>query len=112
MLSKRMQCMHTTRSMTACHACRPVETLRALSHTKTHPELIADGPLCILHGTDSWDGIGLPQGSKAGMNGPAAVDAWAADVMAAFPQSPKHSAPDVQQLARLPPEEGVALWLE
>ena len=86
--------------------CRPVESFKALSRNKAHPEVQADGPLCVLHGTDSWDSIGLPHGSKAAASGSACVDAWAAAVRAAFPE-PQQQAETSAQLSQLPSDAGV-----
>ena len=64
--------------------CRPPSVLSGHSASRTHPEVSPDAPLCVLHGTDSFSRIGLPDGSKI-VDRDSAVGHWGAEVKKTFP---------------------------
>ena len=63
-----------------------------MSATREYPEAAADSPLCILHGTDSFEAIGMPDGSRV-MDCNSAVAAWKAQVGRHFP--PQEREPEI-----------------
>jgi hypothetical protein len=63
---------------------RPVVALKALSATQSHPEVSAEEPLCVLHGTDCFSRIGMPDGSRI-MDRNSAVARWRAEIKQMFP---------------------------
>jgi hypothetical protein len=63
---------------------RPVDALRVISRSKEHPEVRAEAPVCVLHGTDSLHAIGLPDG-KPITDVSAAQDTWQAELKSLFP---------------------------
>jgi hypothetical protein len=65
--------------------CRPVDYFKSLSLSKHHPEVNADGPLCVLHGTDSFQSIGMPDGRPV-LDSTSAVTAWRAELLKVFPE--------------------------
>ena len=84
------------------HQCRPVAAFKGMSATKEHPEVLADSPLCILHGTDSFEAVGMPDGSRV-MDCNSAVAAWKSQVSRHFPK--QGSGPEPLQLESLEPDE-------
>ena len=90
--------------------CSPVEALKSLSQTKQHPETDAEAPLCVLHGTDSLQSIGLPDG-RAATNAAVAQAAWAAEMQRVFPE-PDNSRAVVPSLGDLPAEPGARVLMQ
>ena len=59
-------------------------SLAGHSASRTHPEVSPDAPLCVLHGTDSFSRIGLPDGTRI-VDRESALAKWAAEVKRSFP---------------------------
>jgi hypothetical protein len=84
--------------------CRPIELLKRDSRSKQHPDVQPDGPLCVLHGSDTFRAIGLPEGqnqsSTTGM-----VTAWRNHLRAACP-APTASSAEPPAIASLLADDG------
>eukprot|EP00892_Ulva_mutabilis_P007119 jgi/Ulvmu1/477/UM001_0485.1 len=82
----------------------PVAAFKAMSATKEHPEVTPDMPLCILHGTDSFEAIGLPDGSKV-VDCNSAVAAWKAQISRHFPAQDRE--PELVSLESIESDEKI-----
>lgn len=82
--------------------CRPVAAFKAMSATRDHPEVVADAPLCVLHGTDSFEAIQMPDGSRV-IDCNTAVAAWGAQVKKHFPA--QDSGPEAVLLEAFEPND-------
>jgi hypothetical protein len=78
-------CMITDGSLSerGC-VCSTVTSLVGHTPSRTHPEVAPDAPLCVLHGTDSFTRIGLPDGTRI-VDRDSALATWRAEVKKTFP---------------------------
>jgi hypothetical protein len=89
--------------LTCAVMCRPVEAMKNLNIRNEHPALLPDMPLCVLHGTDSFHSIAMPDGAPI-TDARNAVTAWAA-ALSKLDDNPHAVVNDPQQqLASLPAE--------
>jgi hypothetical protein len=89
--------------LTCAVMCRPVEAMKNLNIRNEHPALQPDMPLCVLHGTDSFHSIAMPDGAPI-TDAQSAVTAWAA-ALSRLDDNPHAVVNDPQQqLASLPAE--------
>lgn len=59
-------------------SCRPVELLKRDSRSRQHPDVQPDGPICVMHGTDTFNFIGVPEekSSSSRSSAEGMVTAW------------------------------------
>lgn len=82
----------TVNNSTKVCLCSATSAISTLSTSRTHPELSPDGPLCVLHGTDSFNRIAMPDGTRF-IDRESALAAWRAEVKKTFPPPPTPEAP-------------------
>jgi hypothetical protein len=64
--------------------CSVATSIAGHTSSRAHPEVAPDAPLCVLHGTDSFSRIGMPDGSRI-VDRDSALAAWRAEVKKTFP---------------------------
>jgi hypothetical protein len=79
--------------------------MKTLHFRGEHPALLADQPLCVLHGTDSLQAIRMPDGAPIA-DAQAAISEWRTALSKLGDGTQPAEVDPHQYLASLPPEPG------